>query len=177
MKGMALCLAHQNEVDSVNQLLDEALTCVGSNKARLLDLKLLTVTMLVVDGQNLQALELLQVILPEAKAYTANHSFYHSTLTQMAGAFFALGRYQEAHEATAEKVALDKANYGLESLRTLTTMNMYASICFRLGRVEEAKEYFDDVLIIETRVFGRDYPLTQATLGQMRIYGFAELSG
>ena len=51
-------------------------------------------------------------------------------------------------------------------------MRTYAVARAKLGRVEEAKANFEDVLTIETRVFGRDHPQTQDTLKCMRFYGW-----
>ena len=74
-----------------------------------------------------------------------------------------------------EAVAFAKAKFGLEDPRTLTVRKNYASACVKLGRVEEAKAIFEDVLTTQTRVLGRDHPYTQSTLESMRYYGFAEL--
>ena len=166
-----------DEVDAANQLLDEASTCAGNDKEVLLDVKLFRASMLRKNGHDLGALGLLQAMLPEAKVYTANPHYYGLTMLQMADVLLHLDRYQEAHEMATELVAFAKAKFGPEDPRTLTAVRTYAVACAKLGRVEEAKANFNHVLTTQSRVFGREHPYTQNTLGQMRIFGFAELSG
>lgn len=42
-------------------------------------------------------------------------------------------------------------------------MSMYATAGANLGRVEEAKAIFEDVLSTKTRILGHDHPYTQET--------------
>ena len=77
----------------------------------------------------------------------------------------------------AESVAFAKATFGREDPRTLTATKMYATACLALGRIEEAKANFEDVLTIETRLLGREHPDTQHTRRAMQYFGFAEPSG
>ena len=74
-------------------------------------------------------------------------------------------------------VAFTKANHGMEDRRTLIARRKFAVACAKLGRVEEAKANFEDILTIETRVLGRDHRSTQETRQDMQLYGFAEPSG
>ena len=91
----------------------------------------------------------------------------------MADVLHELGRYQEAHEIATEFIAFAKAKFGPEDPRTLQAMTIYAMACAGLGRLEEAKANFEDVLTTQTRVFGRYHPDTQVTRHNMRLYGFA----
>ena len=71
--------------------------------------------MLLGKGEKLEALGLLQAILPKAKVYTTRPHLYGISM----GLLLDLGRNQEAHEAAAELAAFAKANYSLEDPRTL----------------------------------------------------------
>ena len=170
-KCLATCLGTNGEVDAANQLLDEASTCVGNDTGPLLELKLLRADLLIKNDQNLEALGLLQAVLPEAKMYTAHPNLYAAGMLQIAEMLLHLDRNQEAHEAAAEAVAFCKAKFGLENPKTLTARTKYAVVCAKLGRVEEAKANFEDVLTTQTRVLGRDHPQTQHTLKGMRRNG------
>ena len=84
----------------------------------------------------------------------------------------------DAYETAAELVAFTKANYGLEDPKTQGPRCSYAVACAKLGRVEEAKANFEDLLRTQSRIYGRDHPLTQDTLGHMqRLNLLAESSG
>ena len=174
--SLATCLAIDGEFDVAHQLVDEASTWVGNDKHLLLDLKLSRADLLIESGQKLDGLELLQTILPETKQITTNPGIYGYTMQQITDVLLDLNRNQEAHEMASELVAFAKAKFGLERSVTLIAMTTYAGACAKLGRVEEAKEIFEEVLSIETRVLGRDHPQTQFTLRRMRDYGFAEPS-
>ena len=143
----------------------------------LLELNLMRADLRIENGQMLEGLGLLQAMLPEAKVYTAIPELYCRTMLQIADVFLQLDRDQEAHEMAAEAVAFAKEKFDLEDSKTLKGMNSYAIACAKLGRVEEAKAAFEDVLSIETRVLGRDHPHTQFTSEKMRKYGFGEPSG
>ena len=177
IRSLAISVMDNGEVDAANQLLDQASNCSGNGQDLLLELKILRVRMLIKNDQHLVAVKLLQPMLPEAKACTASPDLYGQVMYLMTEAFFALDRFQEAYEMATELVPYYKGHYGLEHCMTLPGMSMYASACAKLGRVEEAKAKFEEVLTIETRVLGRDHPITQDTLGEMRTYGFAEPSG
>ena len=170
-KSLAISLGYNGEVDAANQLLDEASTFVGNDKQALLDLKLFRTELLRKNDQKLEALGLLQAMLPEAKVDTTNPHIYGGAMLQITDVLLDLVRYQEAHEVATELVAFTKAKYGLESSRTLLAVHIYAITCAKLGRLEEAKAHFEDVLTTQTRVLGNDHPHTQDTMGQMRLYG------
>ena len=172
-KCMVETLGMNREFDAANQLLDEASTCVGNDMDMLLDLKLCRAIILTDNGQKLEALDLLQAMLPEAKADSEDPESYSCTMHQIADLLLDLDRNQEAHEATAEVVAYDKAHYGPEDPRTLKAMRTYAAACAKTGRMEEAKALFEDVLSTETRILGRDHGETRETRQSMRAYGFA----
>ena len=176
MRHLAICLGLYGEVDSANQLLDAASNCV-SNGQQLLDLKLLRVAMLKKNGQKLEALGILQAMLPEARAYTAAPYLFGGTLYEIVEVFLDLDRNQEAHEAAAELVAFNKEHFSMESTQTLNTLQTYAVACAKIGRLEEAKVHFEDVLTTQTRVMGREHPHTQNTWQAMLFYGFAVPSG
>ena len=176
-KSLAICLGQNGEVDAASQLLDDASPFVGNNRSMLLELKLLRADLRIQNGQKLEALGLLQAMLPEAKVCTGNPHIYCRTMQQLASVLIDLDRDQEAHEATSELVAFAKANYSLENLRTLIAMKLYAAACAKVGRVEEAKANFEDLLPIETRILGREHRLTQTTWDYMRLFGFAAPSG
>ena len=167
-------LGENGEYDAANQLFDEASTCVGNNRGQLLDLKLSRTSMLSRNGQKLEALGLLQALLPEAKAYTSNQGLYGMTMLQIADVLLSLDRNQEAHEMATELVAFTKAKFGPEDLRTLEAVNSYAIACAELSRVEEAKATFEAVLTIQTRILGREHPYTQTTRQNMRFYGASQ---
>ena len=177
MKCLVITLGGKDELDAANQLLDEASTCVEINKVFLLDLKLVRVHVLMKLGRDLEALGILQAMLPEAKVYTTNPHFYGQTLLQLADILLNLDRNQEAREVATELIAFAKAKFGPEDSPTLEAMRAYAIICAKLGRVEEAKAHFEDVLTTKTRVLGRDHPSTQLTWQIMLYYGVAEPSG
>ena len=165
------------EFDAANQLLDEASTFVG-NRQQLLEMKLFRAEMLKANGQKLEALGLLQAMLPEAKVYSANPQLYGLIMLQITDVFLDLDRYQEAHEAATEFVTLCKAKYGLEDQKTLIAMRKYAVTCAKLRRGEEAKVNFKNVLTIQARILGRDHPDTQNTRECIQqFYGCVEPSG
>ena len=176
-RSLAVALGFNAEFDAAHQLLDEATNCVGDNTQLLVDLKLFRARMLLRSGQKLEALGLLQAMLPEAKVYTAHPELYAHAMNQLASVFLSLGRYQEAREMTAELVAFNKATFGLEDPKTLQAISWYAIACGKLGRVEEAKVTFEAVLRNITRVLGRDHPLTQDTWKSMQECGFVVPSG
>ena len=124
----------------------------------------------------LEALGRLQTMLHEAKVDTVNPHIYFTALKDIVDVLLDLDRNQEAHEAAAEAVAFTKAKFGFEHQLTLRAMTKYACACARLGRVEEAKTSFKDVVTIQTRILGRDHPDTQVTRQNMRISGFTEPS-
>ena len=172
-RNLIMSLGHHREYDAANQLLDEASTWVGYNRGMLLELKLLRADLRIQTGQNLEALGLLQAMLPEVEVCTAHPHLYGQTMQIITDLVLDLDRYQEAHETATKLVAFAKAKFGLAHPRSMQAVNSYAIACAELGRVEEAKEAFEDVLTIETRVLGRDHPRTQYTLRRMQSYGFA----
>ena len=175
-RELAAFLGFNGEIDAVNKLLDEASTVVA-NGEQLLALKLVRAEVLIRNGQMLEALGLLQAMLPEAEVFTAKPRLYGLTMQQTIDVLLDLNRNQEAHEKATELVAWTKAKFGLEDPHTLTAVRIYAGTCARLGRFEEAKATFEDTLTTQTRVLGRDHPYTQSTVTDMRNIGFAVPSG
>ena len=176
-RALAVCLGAHHESDAANQLLDEASTCAGDNMGALLGINLLRAELLIQNGQLLEALGRLQAMLPEAKVYTGNPSFYRGAMQQLAEVLLSLGRNQEAHEMATEAVAFSKAKWGPEDPMTLEAVRTYAAACAMLDRVEEAKVKFEEVLTAETRVLGHDHDHTQKTRRVMHSLGFAVPSG
>ena len=176
-RRLAVTLGNHDEVDVANQLVDEASTCAGNNTEILLDLKLYRADLRIENGQKLEGLGLLKAMLPAAKAYTTNPKLYCQAMLLTVDVLLDLDRNQEAHEAAADLVVFSKANCGLEDPKTLRAMSMYACACARLGRMDESKANFKDVLTIQTRVLGREHSDTQVTWQNMRVCGFAEPSG
>ena len=176
-KCLAVSLGFKGEVDAANQLFNEASNCVGNHTEPLVELKLLRASILIKNDKKLDGLELLQAVLPEAKAYTAHPSIYGETLQQITDVLLSLDRNQEAHEAATELVPLCKAKFGLEYPLTLNAMTLYAVACAKLGRLEEAKANFEAAITTQTRVLGHNHAQTQETRQFMRNYGFAVPSG
>ena len=177
-RSLVFTLSFEGELDAAMQVLDEASNCVRNNRngqAVLLELELLRADILSQNGQNLEALGLLQAMLPEAKMSTAQRNY--QAMQQMTEVLIELGRYQEAHETAAEAFAFTKAKFGLEDHRTLIARSTDAIACVGIGRKEEAKIIFEDVLTTRTRVVGRDHSDTQQTRTLMRSFGFAVPSG
>ena len=172
-RNLASILGDNREFDSASQLLDEASTCVGNQKEPLLDLKFLRADLLKRNGQMLEALGLLQAMLPEAKGDAVNPCQYYNALKGIVDVLLGLHRNQEAHEAAAEAGAFTKAKFGFEHPMTLEARKLYALACAKLGRIEEAKASFEDALTTQIRVLGRDHPATEHTRQYMRTYGFA----
>ena len=119
------------------------------------------------NGKKLEALELLQAMLPEAKQFFP--PIYSPAVMLLVDVLFDLGRYHEAHEMVADLVPYSKAKFGLEDPKTLVAMHAYATACATLGRVDEAKATFEDILTIETRVFGPEHRYTQNTQKSLRL--------
>ena len=157
-------LGRHGEFSAAYQLCDEATICAGDNKEPLLEIKLLKANMLIKSGQKLEILEHLPAMVPEAKAYTARPDVYYQTILLITRCYCDLDRKQEAHETATELVAFSKANYSPDNAYTLTAMRWYANACVKLGRVDEAKAIFEDIITTHIRVLGRDHPLTQITI-------------
>ena len=175
-KCLATCLGTNREVDAANQLLDESSTFIWNQKEALLQMKLLRASLLSKNDHNLEALGLLQAILPEVKMDVANPLQYGLTMMETVTLLLHLNRNQEAHEMATEAVAFTKAKLGLEHRLTLKASEGYAFACAKLGRVEEAEAFFEEVLTTQTRVLGRDHPDTQYTRRNMRTCGFEQPS-
>ena len=167
-KFLAGSLAQADEVDAANQLVDAASTCVRNNRHALLDLNILRADLLQKNDQALEALELLQAMVPEAKMTTPH--IYFETLHRLADVFYCLHRHQESYDAAAEAVAFTKAIFGLDHHLTLRAMTMYAIACAKLGRSDDAKAHFNDVLPKQIRILGIDHPDTVETRRLMQFY-------
>ena len=176
-KSLVITLGDEGEYDAANQLLDEASISAG-NGERLLDLTLHRASHMTRNDQGLEALGLLEAMLPKAKECADTHpSLYGRTMVEIATVLLGLGRNLEAHEMAAEAVAFTKAKFSLEDPRTLHGMTLYASNCAKLGRMDESKAIFEDILTLHTRVFGREHQQTQSTRDHMSCLGFAVPSG
>ena len=171
-RSLAMSLGDNREVDAANQLLDEASNYVGNNRERLLGINLLRAKLLKKNGQNLEVLGLLQAMLPEAKVYTTNPILYGRTMKQLTDTLLGLHQYHEAYEMATEWVAFAKGKFGLDHSLTLVAMGTYATACAGLGRYEEAKATFEDVISTQTRVLGSEHPDTHETRKRMFFLGF-----
>ena len=171
MVFLAGSLAEYGELDPANQLLDEASTCVGNIMPMLLELKLLKAENQIKQNHKLEALGLLQAMLPEVKQFlTTIPVFYVQTLVLLVTVLINLDRYQEAYETGTELVAFTKANFSLDHTLRISSMQYYAVACAKVGRVEEAMVIFEDLLSTKTRIYGRDHPYTQRTRFQMQYF-------
>ena len=164
---------YRSESVAANYLFQEASKAAGNNKNLLLDLNVRRAQMLGMDGQYVEALELLEATLPEAKKDTAHPEVYIMGLDIKALALRSLRRGPEMLEAVAEEAAFAKARLGLEDLRTLEPMKKYASALASCGRIQESKALFEEIIITATRVYGRDHPWTQYVRTGFHHYGFA----
>ena len=81
-----------------------------------------------------------------AKLHTANPQLYAGGMHQLANVLLDLDRHQEAHEAASEAIAWAKAKFGMKDTITLRATTSYAIACAKLGRLEEAKATFEDVV-------------------------------
>ena len=170
-RTLASKLGFAGEIDVANQLLDVASTVAG-NDALVMDLKILRADILKKNEKNLEALELLQSILPEAKVDTANHHVYCQVMLLTADVLILLHRNQEAHDTAAEAMAIAKAKFGLDDPKTLMTVHTYAVACKELGFLEEANENLEENLETQTRLLGPEHPDTQMTRKMMSSLGF-----
>ena len=174
IKCVAQYLGFHREIDTANHLYDaEASKFVGLHPSMFRDLELARAEMLKKSGQKLEALERLQGILPEARADTANPTLCNCIMLATAASLLDVGRYQEAHEMATELVAFAKANFAPDTSINLVARPVYARACAMLGRMEESKSIFEDLLATETRVYGRDHPNTQEIRKWMQRFGFA----
>ena len=172
-RNLATSLGFNDEIDAANQLLDEASTYVGNNTGALLDLKLVRAGVLIKNGQNLEALGRLQAMLPEAKLFVLTKpGLYFQALRGIVQVCGELGRYQEAHEIAAEATTFGMARFGPEHQFTLEAKEVYAQSCIHLDGDEEAMRIWEEILTIQTRVFGCYHPSTQNILRCIHHYGF-----
>ena len=170
-KYLVSFLGKCGEVDAATQLLDEASTWLGKNTEALLDMKLLRAELLRANEQNVESLELLIATLPEAKAWTAvNPQCYFFALVKVAELLLFLEKNQEGHDAAVELLAFSKAHFGRDDFPTLMAKNLRALACAKLGRTDESKAIWDDVLKTQTRIYGRDHPNTQETRNIMSTF-------
>ena len=156
-----LCFGDRGELDAAYQLYDEASNCVGDGLPSM-DVRIQKATVLWKRDQNLEALELLQGILPEAMELRSEFpDFYQQTMDNVARVYGDLGRHQDCLNTADELIEFTKERFGSEHRFTLSAKEVYAEACVHLDRVEEAKAIFDDVLMIKTRILGRDHSTTQ----------------
>ena len=160
---LASCLGIYEEFDAAIQLVNEASHCVGNNMRAFLDLKLYSATLLSMSGRNLEALGLMQAMVPPAKAYADTPELYTRVMMSIVSVLLKLGRNQEAYEMATELVAFTKANYSTEDRNHINATENYAAACAAVGRIEESKSIFEDILATQTRIYGRDHRETQTT--------------
>jgi serine/threonine protein kinase/tetratricopeptide (TPR) repeat protein len=82
---------------------------------------------------------------------------------QLAGAYFSLGRRDEAVKLREETLALQKAKLGPEHRDTLVNMNSLANNHFSLRRHAEAVKLREQTLELQKAAFGLDHPDTLRT--------------
>ena len=165
VRELADIIGDHGELDAATQLLGEASKCAADDMGIILNTKRLRAMMLVKNGQSLDGLDLLKATLAQVKEHTADDPILvFKTMYDVCVVSHKLGRIQECLDTAMENVALAKAEFGPEDGYTLIARNMYAQACTQLGRVEEAKVIFDDVLATQTRVFGREHQQTQYTM-------------
>ena len=138
----------------------------------ILDVKFCRAKILSQTGRKLEALDLLQAILPEAKHHVP---FYVAAMKAMTDVLGGLGRFQECFDTAAEILAFTEANYRQEDVEAMEAKELYAKACANVGRMEEAMATLENLLTTETRIFGRDHPHTQQTRRCMHHYGFFTL--
>lgn len=168
---LAFQLGNYGELDSA--MLDEASKATGDDPIRramgLVDVKLKK------NGRKVEALDLLNATLPEAKnvcTVVVSHAYYDALMFK-ADLLLELGRHDDALETATVLVSYSKDELGLDDRQTLGARRIYAHACARLHRREESSAIFNDILTTATRVFGRENPLTQQTRQSMWLYGFA----
>ena len=157
-KCLANCLEDKNEIDASDSLHCEASKIGGNGKLAVLNAKLANADMLLRNDQRLQALDLLEATLPEAKEYTGTFAPYCQLLNDLAEVLRLLKRYDEALDKATELLTFLKAKFGPENPDTLSARLLYAMVLADLGRLEERTFIFEVVLRIQTRIFGRDHP-------------------
>ena len=161
LEQLAKSLIAHDEEDAANLLFDEASKII-ENDEQDIEMKLQRAEHVSKrNGQDLEALELLQAILPKARAYTEAPALYFRTLHQLAEVLIHLGRNHEAHEVAGEAVTFTTAKFGREDLFTVSARKAYATACARLGHVDESKSTFEDIISTSTRILGRDHPATK----------------
>ena len=164
MQSLADRLTSNNESDAATYLYEEASKAIGDNAYARLELQVTRAKALEKNDQKLEALNLLNAVLPEAKEFTEGYpDLYFKIIIAKAGLFGSLNRNQEAHETALHAVAFAKAKYGPEGINTLVATNIYALVCVKMGRVDESRAMYEDLLVTETRILGRDHPFTQTT--------------
>ena len=179
---MSTILEVNDEVDAATRLEEDIAKSSGHPTSRghkwiMLGMELHRAERLLNDGQLLEALGLLQATLPALKEHTADHRFYCDGMDALVDVFLQLNRDREALETAADVFAFATAKYGPENRKTLKTKKVYATTCVKLGRLDESKTIFEEVLATETRIFGCDHPSTQVTRQGMQIFvGFAQAS-
>ena len=156
---LADVLAVYGESDAVGRLHDAA-----SNFAGGLDLKVRRAEAMSSKGQKLEALEILTAVAPVAKEYAAD-PIYGRVMAHIIGIMISLERYEEGRTTAADFIDVATVTYGPEDHRVLTARRLDAYAGMRLGRFGESKTILEDVLTIETRIFGHDHPQTQSTRG------------
>ena len=146
VRHLAYCLGQQGDIDASNYLFDEAFKCAGGDMQRVLDLQINRAYLLPSNGHKLEALKILRATLPAAKEYSADKYLYIEAHHQTADILNDLGQYQESLDMGAELISFAEAKCGRESEYTLNARELHALNCSHLGRVEETKAIFEDIL-------------------------------
>ena len=176
-------LLEKGEVDVANYVTPEIPKNLNATKLLLLDMKRRRAYILEKSGRKLEALELLQATLSEAKEVnmtattdTPTRFQYGRTFHQTVSLLLDLDRTQEAYEVAAEAVAFFRVAPGQEDGNTIALGELYATACGRLGRVEKSTAMFENLLIAATRIHGRDHPRTQSVRRSMQaVQAYASL--
>ena len=163
VKYVAACLEVNGEVDAAKQLLDGvSKKSTGYDRKTLLEMQYDRAEALSYGGRELEALELLKAMLPEAEACAA-WGLYVGGTTLLVDVLLRLDRNQEAYDLAVVLVAATKEMFHdrEEGTETLVPRKLYAIACVRLGRVQECKALVDDLLSDYTRIYGPDHMFTQ----------------
>ena len=175
MTSLATCLGIGGEIDVDNHLKDEASQKFGGNhKALHVNAKISKADMLATNGQHDAALDLLKSALPESMdEVSENPDLFFTAVYQQVRVLLALHRDQEAYEAACTLVVFAKAHYKPEDVKIMSARKVYAVICGNLGRIDESKAIFEDLLTAEIRILGRDHLHTQDTREYLQQFGFS----
>ena len=170
-RSLAYRLEQNGEQAASNDLYNEASKFTRSKSARL-DVQLHRANLMATNGKKLEAVELLQAMLPEANAGAVDPCLYVRIRLTLGFSLVSLRRFQEYLDIATELITFTKANCGPESMYTLKAKQHYAAACAWVGRLEESKLLFEDLLATEIRVLGHEHPDTVEVVQWMYKFGF-----